>query len=422
MTSGAAIRSAGVVGAGLLGLAVARRLGEATGAEVTVFDKEDAVAHHQSGHNSGVVHSGIYYPPGSLKATLCRRGGRLICEFCDEHGLEYNEIGKVIVARDEVEVTRLRGLETRAAGNGVPGVRWFNPAELREIEPHVRGLAALHSPTTAIVDYTAIARCLAQDVIGRGGRILLGHRVTRIDREGERVAVFSNGARHVFDRVVLCAGLQSDTVARLAGDDPGPAIAPFRGEYYRLVPERAHLVKGLVYPVPDPAYPFLGVHLTPRVDGTVDIGPNAVLALATEGYRRRDLHLGEMFRTLAWPGTTRLFRNHWRMGLHEYRGSLSKRAFTAAARAYVPELTTADLVAAPAGVRAQAVDRDGSLVDDFRISTLGSVTAIRNAPSPAATSCLAIAEHVVENLLGRQYGAPGRGRIAARLRIDSNPD
>jgi L-2-hydroxyglutarate oxidase LhgO len=395
----AAPQRIGVVGAGLVGLAVARRLAESVGAEVTVFEKEDAVSKHQSGHNSGVVHSGIYYAPGSLKATLCRRGVGLIREFCAAHGLEYNEIGKVIVARDEVEVARLGELERRAAGNGVPGVRRLGPEELRELEPHVLGKAALHSPTTAIVDYKAIARALAEDVAGFGGSILLGHPVTRIERQGSKVAVYSNGERHSFDRLVLCAGLQSDSVARLAGDDPGPAIVPFRGEYYRLVPQRANLVNALVYPVPDPAYPFLGVHLTPRVDGSVDVGPNAVLALATEGYRRRDLHPGELLRTLAWPGTTRLFRKHWRMGLHEYRGSFSKRAFTEAARAYVPELTPADLVAAPAGVRAQAVDRDGSLVDDFRISALGPVTAVRNAPSPAATSSLAIAEHVVDRLL-----------------------
>lgn len=397
-----AIRHVGVVGAGLVGLAVARRLAEVTGAEVTVFEKEREVCAHQSGHNSGVVHSGIYYAPGSLKAALCRRGADLLKEFCAEHGLEYREIGKVIVARDEVERTRLDELERRAAGNDVPGVRRLGPQELRELEPHVRGVAALHSPTTAIVDYPLIARALAADVAASGGRILLNEPVTRIERAGERVAVFSNGARREFDRLVLCAGLQSDTVARLAGDDPGPAVVPFRGEYYRLVPDRSFLVNGLVYPVPDPAYPFLGVHLTPRVDGTVDVGPNAVLALAREGYRRTDIRPGELLRTLAWPGTMRLFRQHWRMGAHEYRGSLSKRAFTAAAQAYVPELAPADLVPAPAGVRAQAVDRDGSLVDDFRISALGPVTAVRNAPSPAATSSLAIAEYVAARLLDPQ--------------------
>jgi L-2-hydroxyglutarate oxidase LhgO len=388
----------GVVGAGLVGLAVARRLARTTGAEVTVFEKEDDVCAHQSGHNSGVVHSGIYYTPGSLKATLCRRGVELIREFCGEHGLEYREIGKVIVARDEAERARLDELERRAAGNGVPRVRRLGPEELRELEPHVRGVAALHSPTTAIVDYPLIARALAAEITAAGGHVLLGHAVTRIERAGTRVAVHSNGVRHEFDRLVLCAGLQSDTVAQLAGDDAGPAIVPFRGEYYRLVPNRRNLVNGLVYPVPDPAYPFLGVHLTPRTDGTVDVGPNAVLALAKEGYKRTDIRPGDLYRTLTWTGSLRLFRQHWRMGVHEYRGSFSKRAFTAAARAYVPELTPDDLVAAPAGVRAQAVDRDGSLVDDFRISTLGPVTAVRNAPSPAATSSLAIAEHVADHL------------------------
>jgi L-2-hydroxyglutarate oxidase LhgO len=387
----------GVVGAGLVGLAVARRLAQTTEAEVTVFEKESAIAQHQSGHNSGVVHSGIYYKPGSLKATLCRRGLELIKEFTAEHGLEYREIGKVIVARDEAEVARLRDLRERAAGNGVPGVRWLGADELRELEPHVRGQAALHSPTTAIVDYKAIAQALVSDLTKLGGSVLLDSPVDRVERSGERVAVTSRGVRREFDRLVLCAGLQSDTVARLAGDDPGPAIVPFRGEYYRLVPERRFLVSGLVYPVPDPAYPFLGVHLTPRIDGTVDVGPNAVLALAKEGYKRTDIRPGELVRTLTWPGSLRLFRRHWRMGVHEYRGSFSKRAFTDAARAYVPELTTSDLVAAPAGVRAQAVDRDGSLVDDFRISSLGPVTAVRNAPSPAATSSLAIAEYVVDH-------------------------
>lgn len=400
----AAPKRVGVVGAGLLGLAVARRIAQSTGAEVSVFEKEDAVSRHQSGHNSNVVHSGIYYKPGSLKATLCRRGVGLLKDFCAEHGLEYREIGKVIVARDETEVARLEDLQKRAEGNGVPGVRRLGPQELRELEPHVRGAAALHSPTTAIVEFTAIARAMAGDLEASGGRILLNHAVTRIERAADRVAVYANGERHEFDRLVLCAGLQSDTVSRLAGDDAGPAIVPFRGEYYRLAPNRTGLVGRLVYPVPDPAYPFLGVHLTPRVDGNVDVGPNAVLALAKEGYRRTDLDPRDLFRTLTWPGSLRLFRRHWRMGVHEYHGSFSKRAFTEAARAYVPELTPADLVTAPAGVRAQAVDRDGSLVDDFRISSLGPVTAVRNAPSPAATSSLAIAEYVVDRLPGATAG------------------
>lgn len=393
-----ATKPVGVVGAGLVGLAIGRLLTQ-RGHEVVVFEKEAEVSLHQSGHNSGVVHSGIYYTPGSLKAVLCRRGVTLIQEFCAKHELEYREIGKVIVAHSDAEVERLRDLETRAEANGVPGVTWLDPARLREIEPNVQGLAALHSPTTAIVDYRQIARAMADEITAAGGRVLLGHPVTAITpnpRHG--VTVRSGEQQFELDRLVICAGLQSDTVAGLAGDQPSPAIIAFRGEYYRLRPERAGLVRGLVYPVPDPEYPFLGTHLTPRVDGTVDVGPNAVFAFAREGYRRGDVNLRELGRALAWPGTRRLAKEHWRMGLREMRGSLSKRAFTAAAQRYVPELRPDDLVPAPAGVRAQALDERGRLVDDFRISTVGPVTAVRNAPSPAATSCMAIAEHVVDRL------------------------
>lgn len=392
------VRPVGVVGAGLVGLAVARLLTQ-RGHEVVVFEKEPEVSLHQSGHNSGVVHSGIYYTPGSLKAVLCRRGVTLIQEFCAKHELEYREIGKVIVAHSDAELERLRDLETRAEANGVPGVRWLEPAQLREIEPNVQGLAALHSPTTAIVDYRQIARAMADEITEAGGRVLLGCPVTAITPNPHHgVTVRSGEQQYQLDRLVICAGLQSDTVAGLAGDQPSPAIIAFRGEYYRLRPERAGLVRGLVYPVPDPEYPFLGTHLTPRVDGTVDVGPNAVFAFAREGYRRSDVNLRELGRALAWPGTRRLAREHWRMGLREMRGSLSKRVFTAAAQQYVPDLRPDDLVPAPAGVRAQALDERGQLVDDFRISTVGPVTAVRNAPSPAATSCMAIAEHVVDRL------------------------
>lgn len=391
----------GVVGAGIVGLAVARRLPQLRpDARITVVDKEDDVAVHQTGHNSGVVHAGLYYAPGSLKAQLCGRGRELLRVFCVEHGLTYDECGKLVVARNPEELPALAEIERRAAANGVPGLRRLTGAELREKEPAVVGTAALHSPHTAVVDFRAIARAVAEELRRGGHEIRLGVEVTALERPaGGGVVVRSANEAFAVDRLVVCAGLQADRVARLAGDEAGPAIVPFRGEYYRLVPERAHLVRGLVYPVPDPRYPFLGVHFTRRVDGGVDIGPNAVLALAREGYGWRDVRPGELARTLAWPGTRRLVRRHWRTGLGEFRGSLSRRAFLDAAREYVPALADDDVRKAPAGVRAQAVDRDGTLVDDFRIHRIGPVVAVRNAPSPAATSAFAIGEHVADRVL-----------------------
>ena len=403
------VQRIGIIGAGIVGLAVARRVTEALpGVEVTVLDKEDRVAAHQTGHNSGVVHAGLYYPPGSLKATLCRRGMTLLRAFCEQHDLPYDECGKLVVAVDDSERPALERIRRRAVENAVPGLRELDAAGLRDVEPHAAGVAALHSPHTAITDFVAVSRAIAREVEAAGGRVLLGRAVTGVDRAGGRVTVTTrrtglsradDGERFTFDRLVVCAGLQSDVVARWAGDDAGPAIVPFRGEYWTLRPERTSLVRGLIYPVPDPAYPFLGVHFTRRVDGRVDVGPNAVLALAREGYRRRDLAARDLRDTLAWPGFQALARKHWRMGVAELAGSASRTLFMRRAQRYVPEVTAADVVPAPAGVRAQAVDRDGSLVDDFRISELGPVLAVRNAPSPAATSSLAIAEHVTDRLL-----------------------
>ncbi|MFD0683046.1 L-2-hydroxyglutarate oxidase [Actinomadura fibrosa] len=389
----------GVVGAGILGLAIARRLAETRpDAAVTVLEKEDRVAAHQTGHNSGVAHAGLYYAPGSLKATLCRRGIGLLKEYCADRGLPYEECGKVVVARDASELGPLAEIERRATANGVPGLRRLDAGGLREIEPHAAGVAALHSPTTAIVDFPAVARAFAADVRDGGGEVRLGFEVVRLGRAGDRVRVASPEEELVFDRLVVCAGLQSDRVARLAGDAPAPAIIPFRGEYYRLVPERTDLVRGLIYPVPDPRYPFLGVHFTRRVDGGVDVGPNAVLALAREGYRWRDVRPADLWETLRWPGFRHMARRHWRTGVKELYGSAVRRAYVAEARAFVPDLRVDDVVPAPAGVRAQAVDPDGSLVDDFRIGRVGPVVTVRNAPSPAATSSLAIAEYVTDRI------------------------
>jgi L-2-hydroxyglutarate oxidase LhgO len=393
----------GVVGAGIVGLAVARRLTEADpGARVTVLDKESAIAKHQTGHNSGVAHAGLYYAPGSLKARLCRRGMGLLKELCEARGLAYEECGKLVVARDAGEIDRLREIERRATENGVPELAWLEGSQLQDVEPHVVGVAAVHSPRTAIVDFKAVAAALADDVRSGGGEILLGRAVTAIENTNNEVRVTTgDGEVRGFDRLFLCAGLQSDRVAQLAGDEAGPAIIPFRGEYLRLKPDTTNLVRGLIYPVPDPAFPFLGVHFTRRVDGGVDIGPNAVLAFAREGYTLGRIVPRDLAATLRWPGFRRLAARHWRMGLREMRGSLQTGAFVDQARTFVPALARGDVERAPAGVRAQAIDRDGSLVDDFRINTLGRVVAVRNAPSPAATSSLAIAEHVVDLARGR---------------------
>ena len=391
-------RPVGVVGAGLVGLAVARHLAEAH-VPVVVFEKEAAVAQHQSGHNSGVVHAGIYYLPGSAKATLCRRGVELLSAYCADRGLPWDARGKLVVARNAAETAKLREIGRRAGANGVPGVQWLDAAAIRELEPEITGQAALLSPTTAIVDYPAIARSFAGDVVAHGGQVLTGTPVTGVRRRGDDDVELSTPAgAHRLSRLVICAGLQSDLLATAAGDEAAPEIIPFRGEYLRLRPHARDRVRHLIYPVPDPAYPFLGVHLTPRIDGEVDIGPNAVLALAREGYRRRDVSSDQLSRLARSAAFRRLARQNWRAGVREMRGSVSRTAFLAEARTYLPWLGPADVMAAPAGVRAQAVDPDGALVDDFRIHRLGPVTAVRNAPSPAATASLAIAEHIVAGL------------------------
>jgi L-2-hydroxyglutarate oxidase LhgO len=388
----------GIVGGGLVGLATARQLALA-GVPVVVFEKESSLALHQSGHNSGVVHAGIYYAPGSAKAVLTRRGVGLIKQFCAERNLPYDERGKLVIARDEVEVGRLREIERRATVNGVPGLRWLEAAEIRELEPDVAGVAGLLSPSTAITDYVAIAHAYADDITAAGGSVLVSTPVTGIrTRAADLVEVDTPGRAYTLSRLVICAGLQSDLVARSAGDAQAPEIVPFRGEYLRLRPDARDRVTHLIYPVPDPAYPFLGVHLTPRVNGESDLGPNAVLALAREGYRWRNVSFAQLGRLVLSGSFRHLARQNWRAGVREMRGSLFRRVYLAEARTYLPWLSAGDVVSSPAGVRAQAVDPDGSLVDDFRIRKLGPITAVRNAPSPAATASLAIAEHIVAEL------------------------
>jgi L-2-hydroxyglutarate oxidase LhgO len=396
--TGGASAPIGIVGAGIVGLAVARQLAGA-GIPVTVFEKEAAVATHQTGHNSGVVHAGIYYAPGSAKARMTRRGVTLLHDYCTERGLVYDERGKLVIARNEAETGKLRELERRSQLNQVPGLTWLDTAELREFEPDVAGVAALLSPSTAIVDYPAIARSFASDVTAAGGQVLTSTPVTALRVKGEAaVEVDTPGRSFTFAKLIICAGLQADLLAATVGDAKSPEIVPFRGEYLRLKPHATARVTRMIYPVPDPRYPFLGVHLTPRVDGTADLGPNAVLALAREGYTRTDVNWSDLARLGTSGAFWRLARQHWMTGVREYRGSFFRRAYLAEARTYLPWITMADVTSAPAGVRAQAVDANGALVDDFRISQVGPVTSIRNAPSPAATASMAIAEHIVASL------------------------
>jgi (S)-2-hydroxyglutarate dehydrogenase len=390
----------GIIGGGIVGIALARAL-SARGDSVTVLEKEPRLAQHQTGRNSGVVHAGLYYKPGSLKATLCAAGRQSIREFCEEKGLPYREVGKLVIAVDESELGALAEIERRSRENRVPDLaRLDRPEQLREIEPHVAGVAAVHSPHTAAVDYASITEAMAQDVRAAGGEVRLGHEVTAMRLENGRVRVMTPISEHLFDRVISCAGLQSDLVARFVGADPSPKILPFRGEYWEMAPARTDLVKGMIYPVPDPRFPFLGVHFTRGVYDNVHVGPNAVPALAREGYKWLRISPRDTWESLRWPGAGTLAKQHWRMGVDEISGSLIKPLYFQKARRFVPELRMSDLThKSAAGVRAQAWGRGGELLDDFAVDQVGAVTLLRNAPSPAATSSMAIADYVIENYL-----------------------
>ncbi|GAA0349920.1 L-2-hydroxyglutarate oxidase [Streptomyces blastmyceticus] len=389
-----------VVGGGIVGLSTAYAITRAApGTRVIVLEKEPGPALHQTGHNSGVIHSGIYYRPGSLKARFAVQGAAEMVKFCAEYDLPCEVTGKLIVATEHAELPRLHSLAQRGRENGIP-VRELGPAQITEHEPHVRGLGAIHVGTTGICDYGAVARHLAGLAEDAGASVRYGARVEVIGRRGPAIAVRTALGEVLRARALVnCAGLHSDAVARLAGDDPGMRIIPFRGEYWELAPARAELVRGLVYPVPDPAFPFLGVHLTRGIDGTVHLGPNAVPALAREGYDRRAVRPGELAGTVAYPGSWHLARRHWRYGAGEVRRSLSKRAFTDAVRRLLPDVTPDDLIPAPAGVRAQAILRDGTLVDDFLFAESPGMVHVLNAPSPAATASLPIGREVARRVL-----------------------
>ncbi|KUH37860.1 MULTISPECIES: L-2-hydroxyglutarate oxidase [Streptomyces] len=389
-----------VIGGGIIGASTAYALSRAApGTRVVVLEKEAGPARHQTGRNSGVIHSGIYYRPGSLKARYAARGAAEMVKFCAEYGLPHEVTGKLIVATDRSELPRLHALVQRGRENGIP-VRELGPAQISEFEPQVRGIAAIHVGTTGVCDYGAVTAQLAE---ASGAELRYGARVTAVDRRPWGVAVRTADGSVVRARALVnCAGLHCDAVARLAGDEPGVRIVPFRGEYYELT--RPGLVRGLVYPVPDPAFPFLGVHLTRGVDGGVHVGPNAVPAAAREGYRRRQVDPRDLAGTLAWPGSWRIARRHWRYGAGELRRSLSKRAFTDAVRRLLPAVDAADLRPAPAGVRAQAVLRDGTLVDDFLIRRGPRTVHVLNAPSPAATASLPIGREVARRALALVEG------------------
>jgi len=404
---GGPIYDVAVIGGGILGLATAMELtARYPGLGLVVLEKEEQVGTHQSGHNSGVIHSGLYYRPGSAKAEMAVRGARLMVEFCQAHGIPHELCGKVVVATTPDEVARLEELERRGRANGVVGLRAIDADELRVLEPHAAGVRGLHVGSTGIVDYGAVVDAYRRVVEERGGELRLGAAVRSIKRTEDGLRLRTRGGTVETRYAINCAGLYADRVAALAGQEPTLRIVPFRGEYYVLRPERRQLVRNLIYPVPDPRFPFLGVHFTRRIDGRVEAGPNAVLALKREGYAWRDVDLREAWATLSYPGFWRLSRRYWRTGGGEVVRSLSRRALVRALQRLLPAVEARDLLRAGAGVRAQALDRDGSLVDDFRIEESERMVHVLNAPSPAATASLCIGATIADRAAA-WLGAPG---------------
>jgi L-2-hydroxyglutarate oxidase LhgO len=382
----------GVVGLGV-GLEITRRFPQL---RLLLLEKEDRVARHQSGHNSGVIHSGVYYKPGSMKARLCVTGAAAMVEFCREHGIAHEVCGKVIVATHVEELPRLEELRKRGEANGLAGLRMIGAEELREIEPHATGIQALVVPSTGITDYAQVCEKYAELIVARGGTVLTSAAAQGIRRLASEIVIETSRGAFSTTSLINCAGLFSDRISRMAGDEPGVMIVPFRGEYYDLVPERASLVRSLIYPVPDPRFPFLGVHFTRRISGKVDAGPNAVLALKREGYRHSDISLRDLASSLAFPGFWRMARQHWRNGFDEFRRSFSKPIFVRALQRLVPDVVEKDLVPGGSGVRAQALKPDGALVDDFQFVPSGKILHVLNVPSPAATASLAIGKAIVD--------------------------
>jgi 2-hydroxyglutarate dehydrogenase len=389
-----------VIGAGIVGLAVARALQQRhPGAKVAVLEREAQPAQHQSGHSSGVIHAGIYYRPGSLKARLCVEGAAALYEYCAEREIEARRDGKVIVATAEAELPRLHELERRGMANGVPGLERIGPERLREIEPHASGIAALHSPSTGVVDFSLVARAYADDLHDGGAELSYGSAVAGLNEGGSGVVVSHSRGSTTARRAVVCAGPWADRIAVAAGADPDPRIIPFRGAYLRLREGRGDLVRASIYPVPDPDLPFLGMHLTRGRSGEVLLGPTALLAGARDAYGPSSVRARDLAESLTWPGTWRLFRRFWRTGVTEIVHAASIRSVVGACRRYLPELEVGDVERSRhSGVRAQAVGRDGALIDDFIISETAATVHVRNAPSPAATAALALAEEICDRL------------------------
>jgi L-2-hydroxyglutarate oxidase len=384
-----------IIGGGIVGLATAYRLGERfPGARISVLEKESAVGQHQTGHNSGVLHSGLYYKPGSLRARLAVAGIRQMAEFCRENGIAHEICGKLVVAADDSEVPRLRDLEKRGAANGLEGLRWLDRDEMREIEPHVGGVAALRVPQEGIVDYAAVCDTLAAKLTQRGARVATSARVKRLRRQGAAWIAETTAGEFEADFLINCAGLQCDRVAQLAGERRDMRIVPFRGEYYKLRPERQHLVRNLIYPVPDPRFPFLGVHFTRLIHGGVEAGPNAVLAFAREGYRKTDFNVRDLSDALSYKGLWRFLRRYPSMCWYELRRSFSRQLFCRSLQRLVPEIQPGDLDTGGSGVRAQAIAPEGELVQDFMLIARPNALHVLNAPSPAATASLAIGAEI----------------------------
>jgi (S)-2-hydroxyglutarate dehydrogenase len=391
-----------LIGGGIVGLAVALEITKRfPRLRLLLLEKEDRVGQHQSSHNSGVIHSGVYYQPGSLKARLCVEGARAMIEFCRAHDIPHQVCGKVIVAVHQQEFPRLEELRRRGEVNGLTGLQMIGPEQLREIEPCASGLRALVVPSTGITDYALVCEKYAELIRAQGGTILTSTAVTGLRHLTSEVGVETSGPSFSTNYLINCAGLFSDRIAGMAGGRPDIIIVPFRGEYYHLISQRSSLVRALIYPVPDPQFPFLGVHFTRRVSGTVDAGPNAVLAFRREGYRRTDLNLHDLASSLAFPGFWRMTAKHWRSGLDEFHRSFSKPAFVRALQRLLPELRAEDLIPGGSGVRAQALRRDGTLVDDFQFVPSGRILHVLNVPSPAATASLVIGRTIVSTAVDR---------------------